>query len=429
MSQLIIHGGKPLKGTTKPVPNKNSILKIIPACVLTDEPVLLRNVPHTSDVQYMLQIIQKLGWSYTWTNHDDVTINCSNIHSQTIDAELSEKMKASVMFAWPLLTKFGKVLMPNPQGCKLWTRPMDVFMDNMVKMGASYHYDQWLYTIQATQLHGTKVRQEFPSVTGTENMILMAVMAQWTTEIYNAACEPHTQDLCNFLVSMWAVIEGIGSNKLIIHGVKKLSWTQRTIISDHLDVAWLITATVMTWWNVTIEHAVVEHMDMTIQAMKKLWISLDIDVKKDTIHVGKQENLIISKTIKGDLLELSAWPRPLLPMDLMPVLLVLAMHCQWSAIIANSYYTAQFFFIQELAKMKWRTVMADPHRVITFWPSDWQAANMQCGDIIQSSYGMLMAALAAPWISTLNAITPLFRRFPNFVEQFNSLGAELELVD
>ncbi len=152
----------------------------------------------------------------------------------------------------------------------------------------------------------------------------------------------------------------------------------------------------MTGGEVTISNAIVEHMSMTIQAMKKLGIHLDIDPDADTIHVGKQTDLHISKTIKGDILELAAGPWPLLPMDLMPVLLVLALHCEGSAMIANSYYSSQFFFVQELMKMKGRTVMADPHRIITFGPVDRQPANMLCGDIIQSSYGMLMACLAAP---------------------------------
>lgn len=333
------------------------------------------------------------------------------------------------MYAGPLLARFGKVTMPTPQWCKLGTRPLDAFIENMAQMWCTYTYDDGAYIISCGTLQWTQVTQRFPSVTATENVILMAVLAQGTTTIYNAACEPHTQDLCNMLLSMWAKIEGIWSNKLIIEWVEQLHGTEHTVISDHLDVAGIITATIMTWGDVTITNAVVEHMDMTIQAMKKLWVHLDVDAQTDTIHIGKQTNLHIKKTIKGDILELAAWARPLLPMDLMPVLLVLALHCEGSAMITNSYYDSQFFFVQELMKMKGRTVMADPHRIITFGPADRQPANMLCGDIIQSSYGMLMACLAAPWTSTLNAITPLFRRFPNFVDEFNALGADITLVD
>ncbi len=430
MSKLIIHWGKALRGTTSPVPNKNSIIKLIPAAVLTDEEVILHNVPSTSDVKYMLEIFEQLWGIAKWISDSSVSLIATGISSHTIDPVLSQKMKASVMYSWPLLARFGKVSMPLPQWCKLWTRPMDAFMENMEKMWCSYTIDANTYDITCpTWLHWTTITQWFPSVTATENLILMAVTATWDTIIENAACEPHVQDLCNMLVSMWATISWIWSNRLIIQGTQKLHGTIHTVISDHLDVAGLITATVMTWWEITIENAVVSHMDLTLQAMRKLWITVEVNTDDDTIFVPKQSKLEISKTVKGDILELSAWARPLLAMDIMPVILVLALHCHGSAMITNSYYSTQFFFVQEIAKMKARTVMADPHRIITFGPTNRKAADLLCGDIIQSSYGMLMACLAAEGTSTLNAITPLFRRFPNFVESFNKLGAQLELVE
>ena len=429
MSKLIVHGGKALHGTVTPVANKNSIIKLIPAILLTDQPVTLHNVPKTSDVINMLEMVTLLGGTVEWLSDSSVKIHIAEISVTSIDRSLSQQMKSSVMFAWPLLARIGKAMMPMPQGCKLGARPMDVFIDNMVQMGATYDYVDGQFLLSCERLHGTDVWQRFPSVTGTENLILMAVCAEWTTTIYNAACEPHTQDLCNMLVSMGAQIDGIGSNKLIIQWVASLSGTTRTVQSDHLDVAWLIAATVMTGGEVTIQHAMTAHMGIMIQAMQKLWITLIVDHIADTITIPHQDTWHIHKTIKGDILELQAWPWPLLPMDIMPILLVLAMHCEGSAMVSNHYYTTQFFFIHELAKMKGRTVMADPHRIITFGPTAWKAADLLCSDIIQSSYGMLLAALVAEGTSTLNAITPLFRRFPNFVEQFRSLGAEIELVD
>ncbi len=430
MSKLIINWWKALTWTIKPVPNKNSIIKLIPACLLTDEKVTLNNVPKTSDVAYMLEIFEQLWWSFEWTSESSVTLEWSWVNSHIIDPELSQKMKASVMFSWPLLSRFGKVSMPLPQWCKLWTRPMDAFIENMVKMWCSYTNISWAYEIECEWwLRWATITQRFPSVTATENLILMSVLAKWTTIIYNAACEPHVQDLCQMLTAMGAKIDWLWSNKLTIEWVESLSWTTHTVISDHLDVAWLITATVMTWGEITIQNAVIEHMDLTLQAMSKLWVTVQLNIENDSIFVPRNQNLHIQKTLKWDILELAAWAWPLLPMDIMPVILVLALHCEWSAQITNSYYSTQFFFIQELAKMKARTVMSDPHRIITFWPTRRKAANLLCGDIIQSSYWMLMACIAAEWTSTLNAITPLFRRFPNFVEEFNSLWAEIELID
>lgn len=430
MSKLIIHGGKALRWTTSPVPNKNSIIKLIPAAVLTDEDVIIHNVPGTSDVKYMLEIFVQLWGSVERLDSSSIQLNASGMDTWLIDQELSEKMKASVMYSWPLLARFGKVSMPLPQWCKLGTRPMDAFIQNMESMWCDYTVDANTYDIScANWLRGTQITQRFPSVTATENLILMAVLAEWETVIYNAACEPHVQDLCNMLVSMWAQINGIGSNLLRIQWVESLTGTIHTVISDHLDVAGLITATVMTGWEITITDAVVGHMDLTLQVMRKLWVQVMADIKKNEIFVPADQKLQIHKTVKWDILELWAGAWPLLAMDIMPVILVLALHCEGSAMISNSYYSSQFFFVQEIAKMKARTVMADPHRIITFGPTKWKAADMLCGDIIQSSYGMLMACLAAEGTSTLNAITPLFRRFPNFVDEFNKLGAEMELVE
>jgi UDP-N-acetylglucosamine 1-carboxyvinyltransferase len=207
MSKLIVHGGKPLHGTITPVPNKNSIIKLIPACLLTDDDMIIHNVPKTSDVGYMLDILALLGGSFAWLDEDTVQINAKNVNSFEIDPVLSEKMKASVMFLGPLLVRFGKAMMPTPQGCKLGTRPLDAFVGNMEKMGATFTHSGGNYGFTVKQLQATTVRSREPSVTGTENLILLAVKTPGTTLIYNAACEPHTQDLCNMLVAMGAQIE------------------------------------------------------------------------------------------------------------------------------------------------------------------------------------------------------------------------------
>lgn len=429
MSKLIINWGKQLRGTVKPVPNKNSIIKLIPAAVLTDEPVVLHNVPKTSDVQYMLEILEKLGGTFKRTSEHDLHIDASWVDSFTIDPHLSEKMKASVMYAWPLLARFNKVSMPTPQWCKLGTRPMDAFIENMERMGCTYTYDQWSYEIETTHLQGKEIWQWFPSVTGTENLILMAVMAKGTTTIYNAACEPHTQDLCNMLVSMWARIEGIGSNKLIIEWVKKLSGTERTVISDHLDVGGLIAAAVMTDGEITIENAIIEHMHGILQVFNKLGVQVDLDKDNNTIHVPQKQELRVQKTMKGNPLRVHALQWPLLPADFVHAIVVVALKAKWQAIFDNLFYEYGFFFVQELAKMKANIILANPVTIITSGPTNFQPANLVCSDIIQASYGLLLASLAAPGTSTLNAITPLFRRFPNFIEQFNNLGADLQLTD
>jgi UDP-N-acetylglucosamine 1-carboxyvinyltransferase len=429
MSKLIIHGGKKLHGTVTPVPNKNSIIKLIPAALLTDEDLIIHNVPKTSDVGYMLDILKLLWGHYERLSDSSIKLNASDVHSYEIDAVLSDKMKASVMFLGPLLVRFGKAMMPTPQGCKLGTRPLDAFIGNMEKMGAEFTNENGTYGFEGKQLKATTIRSWEPSVTGTENLILLAVKTPGTTSIYNAACEPHTQDLCNMLVAMGAQIEWIGSNLLKITGVNSLKGCERKVISDHLDVAGYIAAAAMTWGEITINAAITSHMGLMLETYEKLGIKCIVDPINDTITVPSKQSRQIEKTIKGDLLMIRAQPWPMLPMDIIHTFAVTAISCEGSAIFMNIGYEYAWFFIEELAKMKARTVMGDPHRIITFGPTDWKPANLVCSDIIQAAYGLLLGCMAADGTSTLNAITPLFRRFPNFVEQFNSLGAELEMVE
>ena len=215
----------------------------------------------------------------------------------------------------------------------------------------------------------------------------------------------------------------------MITWVAHLQGTERTVITDHLDVAGFIAAAAMTGGEILITHAVTQHMDLMLETFSKLGIQTEVDRQKDTIFVPTQQSRMIQKTLKEDLLMVRAQPWPMLPMDIIHTFAVTAMSCEWSAIFMNVGYEYAWFFVEELAKMKGRTVMADPHRIITFGPTKRQPANLVCSDIIQAAYALLLAALAAPWESTITSISPLFRRFPNFVEQFRSLGADIELVE
>lgn len=429
MSKLVINGGKPLHGKVKPIANKNTIIKLIPAALLTDQDVTIHNVPMSTDVQHALKILELLGGSvHIFNNNTSITLNCSKVHSYTIDAELSDKMKASVLFMGPLLVRFGKAVMPTPQGCKLGTRPIDALIENMLTMWASYTHTDGTYYLNANDnLRGTQVRQRFPSVTGTENLILLASRTPGKTTIYNAACEPHTQELCHFLNTMGANIIGIGSNKLEIIWVDQLAGVEWTCASDHLDVGGFIAAAVMTGGELTITNAVYQHMSMILQVFTKLGVRVQVDTVKDEIFVSAQQNLECQRTLKGDLYEISALQRPLFPADLIHVAVVLALKAKGSMMFRNIFYEYSFFFIQQLAKMKAITVMADPTKVVTFGPSEFKPATMVCSDIIQASYAMIIAALSAPGQSVLLECDSVFRRYPNIAEQFNSLGADISI--
>ena len=417
-------------GHVTPVANKNSILKLIPAALLTDEDVIIHNVPTSSDVITMLQILEKLGGSYEWMNNQtSLKINCSWVNNYAIDAVLGDKIKASAMYLWPLLLRFGKASMPTPQWCKLGTRPMDAFIEGMIELGATYTHIHGEYLLESDWLVAKEIRQWFPSVTATENLIITATKIPGITTIYNAACEPHTQDLCHMLIAMGAKISGIGSNRLEITGVVSLTWVEWTVVSYHLDVGWLNAAAIMTNGEIMIHKAATQHMGIILQVFSKMGVKVVVDCFADTIFVPREQHLVIEKTVKWDPLRVHAMQWPLLPPDFIHTCAVLALMAEWVAIRDNLMYEYGWFFVQEIAKMRWQMTMMNPVSVMTSGPTQFQSADLVCTDIIQASYALLLAAMAAPGTSKLVNYKYIFRRFPNIVDEFNKLGAKIEIVE
>jgi UDP-N-acetylglucosamine 1-carboxyvinyltransferase len=427
MSSYKIIGGQPLKGTVKPIPNKNSILKLIPAALLTDETVIIHNVPNSTDVRLMLKIVKQLGGEIEYINGgNSVIIKGKDLNTYEMDPDLSQKAKSSVMFMAPLLLRFKKAYMPIPGGCKLGTRPLDAFIDNMVQMGAVYKREKG-YFIEADKLHSTKIWSWFPSVTGTENIIMLAVLTPGTTEIYNAASEPHTQDLCNMLNAMGAKISGIGSNLLKIEGVEKLHGVEWTVISDHLDIGAYISAALMTKGEITIEDAIPEHMQMILQMYSKF--GAQIEVKGNAIHVPGNQKLECALTVRGDIMDMKFFAWPFLPPDFVHVAIVTALKASGSMIIQNSFYEYGFFFIEELVKMKAKIIMADPYRLITFGDTQFKAAKIFAPNIIQATMALFLAALSADGTTILeDRDDSLLRRYPDLIEKYTSLGAKVEKI-
>lgn len=425
MSTYKIQGGIPLKGTVEPVPNKNSILKLIPAALLTDDDVVIHNVPNTTDVRVMLQIVRQLGGKAERSEDGStITVSGKGLNTYEIDSDLSQKVKSSVMFMAPLLLRFGKANMPIPGGCNLGTRPLDAFMENMEELGATYKREKG-YFIEAEKLQGAKVWSWFPSVTGTENLVMLATLTPGRTELYNAASEPHTQDLCNMLVAMGAKIEGIGSNKLIIDGVDSLHGTEWTVIADHLDIGGYIAAALMTKGEITIKNAIPEHMGMMIQFFEKL--NAKIEVRGQDIFVPGDQTLICNPTVRGDIMDVKSGAWPFLPPDFVHVAVVTALMAEGSMIFHNSFYEYAFFYVEELAKLKAKVIMADPHRIITFGPTQLRGSKVIAPNIIQATVALFIAGLAAKDETTLEDVSDsMLRRFPDLVEKYQSLGAKIE---
>ncbi len=425
MSYYRIQGGVPLKGEVEPIPNKNSILKLIPAALLTDEPVVIHNVPDSTDVRLMLKIVRQLGGKVTYLNErKSVRIISSGINTFEMDSELSQKAKASVMFMAPLLLRFGKAYMPIPGGCKLGTRPLDAFMSNMEMLGAKYRREKGYY-IEGDNLKAGKVWSWFPSVTGTENLIMLASLLPGVTEIYNAAAEPHTQDLCNMLVAMGAKIEGIGSNRLTVEGVDRLKGTEWTVIPDHLDIGGYIAAAAVTQGEITIKNAIPEHMQYIIQAFDKLGVK--VETRGNDLFVGRNQKLVCETTVRGDISEMFAMPWPGLPIDFMQIMIVTALKAEGSMIMHNSFQEYGMFWIEELAKLKAKVVMADPYRVLTFGPTEFKGARIFAPNIIQATMGLFLASLSAKGETIMeDRSDSLLRRYPDLVDVYTKLGAKVE---
>ena len=425
MSYYKIQGGKPISGTVNPIPNKNSILKLIPAALLTDEPVTIHNVPDSTDVRLMLKLVRQLGGKVTYMNErKSVKITGKGVNTYEMDPDLSQKAKASVMFMAPLLLRFGKAYMPIPGGCKLGTRPLDAFMNNMEMLGAKYKREKGYY-IEADKLKGTKIWSWFPSVTGTENIVMLATLTPGVTEIYNAAAEPHTQDLCNMLVSMGAKIEGVGSNRIIIEGVDSLKGTEWTVIPDHLDIGGFIAAAALTNGEITIKDAIPEHMQYIIQAFGK--IGINVETVGNDLHISKNQKLVCETTVRGDIYEMFAMPWPGLPIDFMQIMIVTALKAKGSMILHNSFQEYGMFWIEELVKLKAKVVMADPYRVLTFGPTEFKGAKIFAPNIIQATMGLFLASLAAEGETLLeDSNDSLLRRYPDLVSVYTKLGAQIE---
>ncbi len=428
MATYKIQGGIPLHGEVTPVPNKNAVLPAITAALLTDEQVTLHNVPKSSDVRIMLRLIRKLGGKVSYSNQGQtVKINASTINTNELDAELSKKIVAGTMFMAPLLTRFKSAFMPIPGGCKLGTRPLDAFIGNMEKLGATYEPTDKGFYLHADNLQPNKIWSWFPSVTGTENLIMLASKLPGTTEIYNAACEPHVQELCHLLVSMGANIEGIGSNRLIIHGVEELNGTEWTIISDHLDIAEYVATAAVTGGAIKVNNAIPEHMDLILQAFEILGINAYYE--DTSLVTPAEQSRKIKETIKGNIFDVKALFWPMFPPDVIHSLIITALSSEGTMIFHNSFYEYGFFFVEELAKMKGNVVMADPHRILTFGPTRWRSGTLVAPNIIAATKSLLIAALAAPGESILHDETDmLMRRYPNILEDYKGLGAKIEKV-
>jgi UDP-N-acetylglucosamine 1-carboxyvinyltransferase len=422
MFKYVVEGSYPIRGTIRASGNKNAALPCIAATLLTDEPVLLRNVPDIEDVQVMLRILAHLGATVEPQDHGAFRIHTSNITSSELPLEEAKRVRASILLAGPLLARTGKVVLPPPGGDVIGRRRLDTHFIALSALGARVDSDG-LFTLSSNKLLGKEIFLDEASVTATENAIMAAVLAEGRTVIENAASEPHIQDLCNMLNDMGAKITGIGSNILRIEGVDRLHGTDFAIGADYMEVGSFIGLAAVTRGEVVIENAAPQHLKMTRIAFSKLGIHWERD--GSSIRVPGGQSLRVVPDMGGMIPKIDDAPWPGFPPDLISITLVVATQVEGTILIHEKMFESRMFFVDKLIGMGARIVLCDPHRAVVSGPARLSGSNLTSPDV-RAGMAMVLAALCAEGQSTIQNVYQIERGYEHLVERLRGLGAQIE---
>ncbi len=425
MYQYQIEGGFPIKGTLKAGGNKNAALPCIAATLLTDEPVTLHNIPAIEDVGVMLDILRALGSTVEELGGGSYRLTTSDIMRNDIPAELSSKIRASILLAGPMLARVGTITLPPPGGDVIGRRRLDTHFLALTSLGAHLDADG-TFDLACAQLKGTEVFLDEASVTATENAIMAAVRADGETVIENAASEPHVQDLCSMLKSMGADIRGVGSNILRIAGTKKLKGTEYRIGADFMEVGSLIGLAAVTRGELTIEDTQPEHLRMTRIAFAKLGVHWETE--GSTIYVPPAQTLQVHPDFGGAVPKIDDAPWPGFPADLISITLVVATQAEGTVLIHEKLYESRLFFVDRLIEMGAQIVLCDPHRAVVSGPCRLRGSELASPDV-RAGMAMLIAALCAEGESVIRNVYQIERGYVDLTGRLRSVGAKIERVD
>ncbi len=422
MERFIVEGGRRLEGTIRPGGNKNAALPILAACILTDEPVTLRNLPDIEDVRVMLQILEGLGGSVDRLEANVVRVHIKGECSSTPDPALSRKIRASILLAGPLLARCGSVAVAKPGGDAIGRRRVDTHLLALEALGAQIEVSAHEYRMSARALKGKNMFLDEASVTATENAIMAAALAEGQTFIYNAAAEPHVQDLCRFLNALGANIEGIATNSLTIHGVDSLHGGEFTIPSDHIEVGSYIGLAAVTRSELLIEEGVPEHMQSVRLMLEKLGV--EIKFEGNNIRVPKDQELRVRYDIGAAVPKIDDGPWPLFPADLLSIMIVVATQAEGTVMIFEKMFESRLFFTDKLIGMGARIILCDPHRAIIVGGGRLFGAEISSPDI-RAGMALLLAALCAKGESIIHNVHQIDRGYERIDERLNALGARI----
>jgi UDP-N-acetylglucosamine 1-carboxyvinyltransferase len=423
--QYVVEGGHTLSGTIRPSGNKNGALPIVCAALLTEHPVMLENVPRIRDVETLVELIASAGVDLRWTARNSLHIHAKSVRSADLDPVLCKRIRASILLAAPLLARCGEIQLPPPGGDVIGRRRVDTHFLALERLGASFRLDDSFH-LSTPGLRGADVFLDEPSVTATENAVTAAVAARGTTVLRNAACEPHVQDLCHFLVALGGEIDGIGTNKLTINGGRTLGGTTHRIGPDHIEVGSFIGLAAVTKSEIRIADAGVEHLRSTLMGFARLGITCKIE-GPDLVVPAEQEK-VIQSDLGGHVPKLEDQPWPAFPADTMSIALVTATQCTGMILIHEKMFESRLFFVDKLVGMGARIVLCDPHRALVSGPSQLRASSVDSPDI-RAGMAMLLAALCADGESTINNVGQIERGYERIDERLRDLGAKIERVE
>jgi len=431
MGKFHIEGGKRLKGEITPQGAKNEALQILCATLLTSEAVTIENLPRIKDVLLLIQLLRDLGVDIEQLSDSSYRFRATEVDLAYFltDAYIqqSASLRGSVMILGPLLARYGKAVLPNPGGDKIGRRRLDTHFLGFQALGATFDFDhaENFYKVNASRLKGTYMHLDEASVTGTANIIMASVMAEGTTTIYNAACEPYIQQLCKMLVRMGATIDGIGSNLLTIHGVDSLGGTEHTILPDMIEVGSFIGMAAMTKSELTIKNVAHEQLGIIPGSFRRLGITLER--RGEDLYVPAQEHYTIETFIDGAIMTIADAPWPGLTPDLLSVILVTATQAKGSILIHQKMFESRLFFVDKLIDMGAQIILCDPHRATVIGLDHaicLRSTTMSSPDI-RAGVALLIAAMSAEGTSTIYNIEQIDRGYENIDARLNRLGASI----
>jgi UDP-N-acetylglucosamine 1-carboxyvinyltransferase len=424
MERFVISGGVPLRGTVTPSGNKNAALPILAACLLTEEPVVLHNVPLIKDVLTMRELVESLGGAVEERGAHTWCVTTRHLRSGAVDEDLATRIRASMLLAGPMLARGGSLELPVPGGDVIGRRRLDTHVQALRALGASVELSGSVFSMHADELRGASVLLDEAGVTATENAVMAAVLASGTTVIRNAACEPHVEDLCLLLNCLGARIVGIGSNVLTIEGVYRLHGGEHTIGPDFMEVVSLIGAAAMTRGEVRIAGAGRRHLETARITFGRLGVAWD-DVGEDDILVRADQTMEVVPEVAGGIPEIKTGVWPGFPTDLMSVAITVATQVRGTVLLHDWMFSGRMYFTDKLERMGARIILCDPHRCLVEGPARLHGSALESPDI-RAGMALVLAALTAEGESVIRNIVQIERGYENVEGKLRALGARIE---